>query len=219
MIPKILIQCTRNHIPDYVQAMIKEKLSPEWKYEIFNNERITQFFKDNPLEEFPDIINVFESIEIGAHKADLFRYYYMYINGGVFLDDDAMVYDITFDEIIEDYDMFLPIHNIHNIGNVVFNGFFGTSAKNKIIYETLKYTYYTAKRKINYDGSLKSYLVFLIYMYRSYLRFKNMYNIKLYTMHDIEYQNNENWQSIKIKNDKIIARHFCDTKIVPIDMN
>lgn len=215
MIPKILIQCTRNHIPEYVQAMIKEKLTSEWKYEIFNNERIIQFFKDNPLKEFPDIIDVFESIELGAHKADLFRYYYMYINGGVFLDDDAMVYDITFDEIIEDYDMFLSIHNVHNIGKIVYNGFFGTSPKNDIVYETLRYMYHMAKRKINYDGSLKSYLVFLIYMYRAYLRFKSMYNIKLYKVHDIAYQNNENWQAIKIGDDKIIAKHFCDTKIVP----
>lgn len=217
MIPKILIQCTRNHIPECVQAMIKEKLTSEWKYEIFNDERIIHFFNDNPLKEFPDIVDIFQSIEIGAHKADLFRFYYMYINGGIFLDDDAMVYDITFDEIIEDYDMFLPIHNVHNIGKIVFNGFFGTSAKNKIIYDTLRYMYHMAKRKIKYDGSLKSYLVFLIYMYRSYLRFKNIYNIKLYKMHDIAYQNNENWQSIKIGDDKIIAKHFCDTKIVPID--
>ena len=45
---------------------------------IFDNE-IIEFFKNNKLDEFPNIIEKFYSMPTGAHKADLFRYYFLYI--------------------------------------------------------------------------------------------------------------------------------------------
>ena len=41
---------------------------------------------------------------IGAHKADLFRYYYLYINGGVYIDSDLMI-TTNIENIILNYDL------------------------------------------------------------------------------------------------------------------
>jgi mannosyltransferase OCH1-like enzyme len=43
------------------------------------------------LKEFPNIAEVFHSFEKGEHKSDLFRYYFLYVKGGVFMDTDAMI--------------------------------------------------------------------------------------------------------------------------------
>ena len=39
---------------------------------------IIEYFKTNPLDEFPLITDVFHKLKTGAHKADLFRYYFLY---------------------------------------------------------------------------------------------------------------------------------------------
>ena len=78
-IPKVIFQTSKEKIPLYVQKMIKDK-SKGWKYKYFSDKDIINFFIDNPLKEFPKIINKFNSFKNGAHKADLFRYYYLYIN-------------------------------------------------------------------------------------------------------------------------------------------
>ena len=44
----------------------------------------------------------YNSIKLGTHRADLFRYYYLYINGGIFIDSDAMI-ETDIENIIKDY--------------------------------------------------------------------------------------------------------------------
>ena len=44
-------------------------------------------------------------MERGAHRADLFRYYYLYMEGGVFIDSDAMLMK-DLNEIVADYEFF-----------------------------------------------------------------------------------------------------------------
>lgn len=176
MIPKILIQSTRNNIPDYVQNMIKKQLSDEWEHRIFNDKQSIQFFKDNPLDEFPNIIDVFNSFT-GAHKSDLFRYYFTYINGGVFIDDDAMVY-IPLDEIINGCNAFFVTAFQHR-DNHLFNGFYGVEPGNTIIYECLKHAYKTKPHKLSTgDKDPKKYLYFTRVGYIIYNKYKSQYKIK-----------------------------------------
>jgi len=47
-----------------------------------------KYMQNNQLEEFPNIINHIKSLTKGQHKADIFRYYWLYLNGGIFIDDD-----------------------------------------------------------------------------------------------------------------------------------
>lgn len=82
--------------------MIKDKLGSEWKYEFYNDEDVINFFINNPIADLPNIIQKYNSIRTGAHRADLFRYYYLYINGGFFMDSDAMLY-VDINTIVKNY--------------------------------------------------------------------------------------------------------------------
>ena len=150
-IPKVIFQTSRNNQDQYVIDMIKS-LSPGWEYIHFKDDDILQFFKENPLHEFPNIKDKFLSIISGAHKADLFRYYYLYVKGGVFIDSDGMIeQDINI--IVKDYDFFSV--ESRYFPDTIFNGFIGSTPKNIIIYEALKHEYMSNPIEIN-----KNYMIF-----------------------------------------------------------
>ena len=82
-IPKVIISTyyRKDLIPNKVYSNIK-KFAPGYKYIIFDDQEIIIFFK----KYYPPL--VLESFYklTGAHKADLFRYCYLYIYGGIYLD-------------------------------------------------------------------------------------------------------------------------------------
>ena len=71
-IPKVLFQTNRDNQEEYVLNMIKHMLTSEWKYEFYNDADVIKFFIDNPISDLPDIIQKYNSIKKGAHRADLF---------------------------------------------------------------------------------------------------------------------------------------------------
>jgi mannosyltransferase OCH1-like enzyme len=103
VIPKVIFQTSIVKQPQYVIDMIM-KQAPGWEYKHFTDEGIMQYMINNPLEEFPFILKKFHQLH-GAFKADLFRYYYIYNEGGVFLDSDAMI-EVPLDSIVKDYEFF-----------------------------------------------------------------------------------------------------------------
>jgi len=82
-IPKIIISTIhdKNLIPQKVYDNIKE-FAPNYKYIIYDDNQIIDFFKRYYGE---NVLKTFQCLG-GAHKADLFRYCYLYIYGGVYLD-------------------------------------------------------------------------------------------------------------------------------------
>ena len=82
-IPKKLIQTyyDKSRIPDKVFSNIK-KFAPDYEQIIFDDNDITQFLRKYFNSS---VIETFNKLK-GAHKADLFRYCYMYKFGGVYLD-------------------------------------------------------------------------------------------------------------------------------------
>ena len=59
---------------------------------------IMKSFNKFPIKEFPNIIDKFNSFSKGQHKADLFRYYYLYLNGS------GYIFEENIDNIIKSYD-------------------------------------------------------------------------------------------------------------------
>ena len=56
MIPRNIIQTSRNDRPkDYVVDLINKR-SPGWSYKHYNDKEVIHFFKENPLPEFSNII-------------------------------------------------------------------------------------------------------------------------------------------------------------------
>jgi len=104
-IPKIVFQTSKLKPEAYVLDQIKLFSGPQWSYFHFDDNAILDFFNKNPIPDFPDVISKFNSFKKGAHKADLFRYYYIYLNGGIFIDSDAIP-RYQLDSVIKDCDFF-----------------------------------------------------------------------------------------------------------------
>lgn len=83
-VPKIIIQTyhDKSKIPSKVYHNIK-KYAPEYEHIIYDDKECIEFLKENYNDL---VVNRFKSFKEGAHKADLFRYCYLYKFGGIYLD-------------------------------------------------------------------------------------------------------------------------------------
>lgn len=88
-IPKIIHQTfktaalpflTRWHISGF------KKRNPDYAYEFYDDSRIEQFL----LAEYgPEVYTLYKKLNIGAAKADFFRYAILYKKGGIYVDIDS----------------------------------------------------------------------------------------------------------------------------------
>jgi len=204
VIPKVIFQTSKNLLPSYLVDLIKLKTSG-WEYKHFLDKDIILFFKENYLDEFPDIINKFTNFTHGAHKADLFRYYYLYIKGGVYLDTDASL-ECNLDSIVGHYE-FTTVYSI--VDSTMFNGFIGATPKHKIVYEALKHIYYTSN-----DILQNNYLYFCRKLYTIVNQNIN-YNVKLYQ--EISHNNKivNPVETRDLVDNKLILRHYWETRVIP----
>lgn len=148
IIPKVLFQTNKTYPDTYVLDMINSRLTSGWKYEFYNDNDVIQFFINNPLTDLPDIVKKYNSIKSGPHRADLFRYYYLYINGGFFMDSDAMLY-ANIDTIVKDYN-FVSVNSSVYPG-AIFQGILGASCKNEIIKRALYKAYNSDQHILSKD--------------------------------------------------------------------
>lgn len=83
-IPHVIVSTysDKKEIPQKVYDNIK-KYAQNYKYKIYDDQEIIQFLKKYYP---PNVIQAFYSLDKGAHKADLFRYCYLYQFGGIYLD-------------------------------------------------------------------------------------------------------------------------------------
>jgi predicted O-methyltransferase YrrM len=159
IISKNILQVTKeNPIDNIIVYKIKNILDC-YDYYWFNDENMYKYIKNNQLEEFPDIINHIKSLTIGQHKADIFRYYWLYLNGGIFIDDDLII------EKKLDFknNTFVSVKSYHTNKNLLFNGFIACSKFNPIIYKALKQSYSTKNIEIK-----KNYHLFCNQIYNIY---------------------------------------------------
>ena len=106
-IPKIFLQVFKESESDEViQALLRH--APGYTY---INMTDKECLHQHPMEEFPNLIDKFHSFHKGAHKADLFRYVFLYQNGGIFIDSGMMIYH-NLDCVIGNHD-FVTIRGFH----------------------------------------------------------------------------------------------------------
>jgi len=202
-ITKILFQTNKISNDTYVLDMIKDKLGPEWKYEFYNDEDVINFFINNPIADLPNIIQKYNSFKKGAHKADLFRYYYLYINGGFFMDSDAMLY-IDINSIVKNYN-FVSVNSSSHPGKI-FQGILGASPKNKIIKNALYEAYNTEPTILDND-----YHYFCEQLYNIIKENNYGYNIKLYEERRVNHDTGDDI----LDGNTLLFKHYCKHKIIP----
>jgi mannosyltransferase OCH1-like enzyme len=129
-IPKVIIQTGNTYeisMAQYNTALTFIELNPEYTYIYFDdNDRI------NFISKYFDksVINAYNNLIPGAYKADLFRYCYMYINGGCYF-DNKLINRIPIRNLLnEDDEIILSIE----IGKKYYNGIL-ISNKNNIIFK------------------------------------------------------------------------------------
>lgn len=132
-IPKIIIQTY--HSKDKIPAKVYDNIkiyAPEYKHYIYDDNDCKNFLKKYFK---PKILNKFNRLRSGAHKADLFRYCYLYIKGGVYL-------DIKTELILPLSDIFKQSGTYTVLGNFnkqIYQGVIATRPKNPIFLEQINF--------------------------------------------------------------------------------
>ena len=88
-IPKVIYQTYKNkNVPTLTRFFIRlmKWRNPQYRYEFYDDNRIDTFFKEEYGES---VYQAYKRIDIGAAKADFFRYAVLYKFGGVYLDIDG----------------------------------------------------------------------------------------------------------------------------------
>ena len=209
-ISKVIIQTSREKPEPYIIENFKAMMPDDWTYRHFTDADIKQFFLDNPLDEFPDVQAKFDAMAIGAHKADLFRYYYIYAKGGVFVDSDARL-EKNIQEVCGD-NSFFSVESAIN-PETIFQGFIGACPKNEIVYRALKDVYNMDSATLN-----GNYMILVANLYKIINEKKYDFPYKLFVE---EYYEGGTPQKNKIarifdpETNKTVLKHFHETKVVP----
>jgi mannosyltransferase OCH1-like enzyme len=134
-IPKIIIQTTSNknikNILHYNSIQTFIELNPEYEYRILDDDESRLFIKNN----FDiDILVAYDMLIPGSFKADLFRYCYLYINGGCYFDCKQILRH-PIRTFVDENDDFLVCKDI---GPGFFNAVILSSEKNELIMDTIE---------------------------------------------------------------------------------
>lgn len=205
---RILMQCSKKPQPDYVVEKLMRNF-PGWDYQHYDDESMLGYVRSNPIEEFPhaDEKMLYYS---GPHKTDFFRYYFLYQNGGAYIDSDLMIEkniqnDIGFYDIITARNSAIP---------AIFQGFFICGKNNKVIHEALKGMYFIKndRRALDNDYQIICKNMFEI------LFSDRTYSKKVYHERYVQYLTERNSKSecaLIMDNHEIVGTHYFMDKIIP----
>jgi hypothetical protein len=209
---KIVFQTAYYKLPKYIIEMVKNKCIG-WEYIYFSDLDIIEFIQNNPIEEFSDAITVFKSIQNCALKSDFFRYYFLYLKGGLYLDSDATL-EKNIEDIIQDYKFCTVESGLdkNKNGDMVFNGFIYSEPKNAIIYNALKNIYNADQKEIcdNYFLICQNFFKLV----KEQINILNSYNIKNVIKIFKEKVENLDYSSIFDDNNETIVKHYYNKNCV-----
>lgn len=133
-IPKILFQTygDKNKIPHKVFDNVS-KFADGYKHEIFDDDECYQFI----LKNFDyKTANKFLTLTTPAHKADLFRYCYLYINGGIYMDIKTELIK-PINEIFTDEKNLYTVLSIQK--GTIYNGIIASGPGRNIFLELIEF--------------------------------------------------------------------------------
>lgn len=145
-IPKKIIQTNKNiceNLYHYNSVMTLLERNPNYEYYFFNDndarEFIQKHFKEHLIikdeNNIVDVLRAYDLILPGAIKADLFRYCYLYIFGGIYVDSKISSF-IDFDDIIDENDKIVLTKD--DAPKSIYNGLIIIEKDNASLLKTIK---------------------------------------------------------------------------------
>jgi mannosyltransferase OCH1-like enzyme len=155
-IPKVILQTytDKNKIPDKVYENIK-KYAPEYQHVVYDDKQCIDFLRKEYGEKY---VKIFNNFERGGHKADLFRYCYLYKYGGIYLDIKT--------ELIRPVNQIFNKNYLYTViakdDKSIYQGILATPPKNPIFVDLIKHILKTCEQK----QDKLYYHIFVRYFYK-----------------------------------------------------
>jgi len=128
LIPKVICQTLEENVVGEIHMRTVHNLkamNPEYTYVFFDSRRRRRFIK----EHFDTaVLDTYDGFVSGAFKADIFRYCWLYVNGGIYI-DCKMINRIPFRNFIQAEQEYLLCKD--RIPNAIINGLIGITPKNQ----------------------------------------------------------------------------------------
>lgn len=152
-IPKVICQTLNENMTSsmhFKTILNIQMLNPEYSYEFYNNQERRRF-----IAEFynSEVLDTYDGLVSGAFKADLFRYCWLYKQGGVYV-DCKMIQRVPFSAIIDPGDVFFLCED--RIPNAYQNCLIGAQGQQKDILRCVIECVKRFKAKIHHKVSFGS---------------------------------------------------------------
>ena len=121
----------KSNIPSYIYEQYNT-YAPEYSLVVYDDEECLQFLKSHYGDPY---VHKFLSIRKGPHRADFFRYAYLYKMGGVYLDVKTILIK-PLREVFPRDDMCYMVLSINN--GSIYNGIICTPPQNPFIHVLLE---------------------------------------------------------------------------------
>ena len=145
LIPRVIMQTYKYSVvrDEIYNSSISWLLcNPEYTYEYYDDRKCIDFIK----EYFPpEVLHAFYSLVPGAYKADLFRYCYLYIKGGIYTDIDNICM-CNLKNFILDNDTFVSVRDRPR--GAIYNAFIASTPKNPVFKNAIDNIVHNVKYKI-----------------------------------------------------------------------
>lgn len=143
----------KNKVPSIVFENIK-KYAGSYDYHFYNDDDCKNFLKTYFQ---PKILNKFNSMKIGAHKADLFRYCILYLYGGYYIDIKSIL-------IKPLNKIFNKNHNFYSVialGNrSIYQGIIASYPRNDMLKRSINFILQSTNKEID-----DVYSIFIQFLY------------------------------------------------------
>lgn len=135
MIPRQIVQTSPKKLPSSIVRRTMRTVGDDFSYRHYDDAAILEFFSDHPLPGVEKVSERFLSLRSGEHKADLFRYYYLYVCGGVYFDTDVL--------LVSNLDCYITENSLvsvlaGNVGGALFQGFLATSPGHPVMLRAVR---------------------------------------------------------------------------------
>ena len=158
-IPKFIFQMSRIK-PTYYQIDSIKEILPDWEYKHFSDEDMIKFIEEHPVEKLAESVSFMKKHKSHGIKYNFFRYYLLYVNGGVYMNNCSTLVNNLDEYVNSDISLFSVKSGLNN--NTMFEGFMGAEKNNSILFNEMIRLLEADEKTVTEDSTFNS---------------KNLYNI------------------------------------------